>query len=56
MLDRLFAIMRAANPEYGTGDRRRFVMKPPQVQRVGSKKSGFINFLDTTKMCVGEGE
>lgn len=50
MLDRLFAIMRAANPDYGSGDRRRFVMKPPQVQRIGTKKSGFINFLDICKM------
>ena len=32
------------------GERRRFVMKPPQVIRLGSKKSGFINFVEICKL------
>jgi len=50
MLDRVFAIMRANNPELVSGEKKRFVMKPPQVVRLGSKKSGFANFLDICKM------
>jgi translation initiation factor 2 subunit 2 len=50
MLDRVFAIMRANNPELVSGEKKRFVMKPPQVVRLGSKKSGFANFVDICKM------
>ncbi len=50
MLDRLFATMRAVNPDHGSSDRKRFVMKPPIVQRLGSKKTGFVNFLDICKL------
>eukprot|EP00039_Didymoeca_costata_P018365 m.333170 g.333170 ORF g.333170 m.333170 type:complete len:306 (+) comp17086_c0_seq1:137-1054(+) len=50
LLERVFDIMRAKNPNLIQGEKRRFIMKPPQVIRLGSKKSGFINFLEICKM------
>jgi translation initiation factor 2 subunit 2 len=50
LLERVFDIMRAKNPNLVQGEKRRFIMKPPQVIRLGSKKSGFINFLEICKM------
>merc|ERR1711971_1225851 len=38
LLQRVFGIMRDKNPEMVGGDRKKFVMRPPQVVRVGSKK------------------
>lgn len=52
LLDRVFAIMRAKNPDMVAGEKRRFVMKPPQVTRVGTRKSAFVNFTDICKMCA----
>jgi len=50
LLDRVFDIIRAKNPVLAQGEKRRFVMKPPSVIKVGSKKSGFINFVEICKM------
>jgi len=50
LLERVFDIMRAKNPNMLQGEKRRFVMKPPSVIRVGSRKSGFINFVEICKM------
>lgn len=50
LLERVFDIMRAKNPNMAQGEKRRFVMKPPSVIRVGSRKSGFINFVEICKM------
>jgi len=50
LLERVFDIMRAKNPHMVLGEKRRFVMKPPQVIKVGAKKSAFINFLEICKM------
>lgn len=50
LLDRVFSIMRAKNPDMVAGEKRRFVMKPPQVTRVGTRKSAFVNFTDICKM------
>ena len=50
LLERVFDIMRAKNPGMVQGERRKFVMKPPQVIRLGSKKSGFINFIEICKL------
>ena len=43
LLERVFDIMRAKNPNMLQGEKRRFVMKPPSVIRVGSRKSGEHN-------------
>ncbi|CAO2605048.1 Eukaryotic translation initiation factor 2 subunit 2 [Lemmus lemmus] len=32
------------------GEKRKFVMKPPQVVRVGTKKTSFVNFTDICKL------
>jgi translation initiation factor 2 subunit 2 len=50
LLERAFDIMRSKNPGAVQGEKRRFVMKPPQVIRLGSKKSGFINFVEICKL------
>jgi translation initiation factor 2 subunit 2 len=54
LLERVFDIMRLKNPAMVQGEKRRFVMKPPQVIRLGSKKSGFINFLEIAKLMHRE--
>uniref|UniRef100_A0A8C4QZW5 Eukaryotic translation initiation factor 2 subunit 2 n=1 Tax=Eptatretus burgeri TaxID=7764 RepID=A0A8C4QZW5_EPTBU len=50
LLSRVFNIMREKNPEMMAGEKRKFVMKPPQVVRVGTKKSSFANFADICKL------
>ncbi|KAG9443265.1 hypothetical protein H6P81_014605 [Aristolochia fimbriata] len=48
LLGRVFNILRENNPELA-GDRRRTVMRPPQVLREGTKKTVFANFMDLCK-------
>jgi translation initiation factor 2 subunit 2 len=50
LLNRVFNIMREKNPDMVTGEKRKFVMKPPQVNRVGTKKTSFSNFADICKL------
>lgn len=50
LLTRVFDIMREKNPDMVAGEKRRFVMRPPQVVRVGTKKSSFANFTEICKM------
>nr|XP_061803511.1 eukaryotic translation initiation factor 2 subunit 2-like isoform X2 [Nerophis lumbriciformis] len=49
LLNRVFNIMREKNPDMVAGEKRKFVMKPPQVVRVGTKKTSFVNFTDICK-------
>ncbi|GFQ08476.1 eukaryotic translation initiation factor 2 subunit beta [Phtheirospermum japonicum] len=49
LLGRVFNILRENNPELA-GDRRRTVIRPPQVLREGTKKTVFVNFMDLCKM------
>ncbi|KAF6175800.1 hypothetical protein GIB67_031987 [Kingdonia uniflora] len=51
LLGRVFNILRENNPELA-GDRRRTVMRPPQVLREGTKKTVFVNFMDLCKTQV----
>ncbi|KAL0375473.1 UNVERIFIED_CONTAM: Eukaryotic translation initiation factor 2 subunit beta [Sesamum radiatum] len=51
LLGRVFNILRENNPELA-GDRRRTVMRPPQVLREGTKKTVFVNFMDLCKTSV----
>jgi translation initiation factor 2 subunit 2 len=48
LLDRVFGILRENNPELA-GEKRRTIMKPPQVLREGTKKTVFANFTDLCK-------
>ncbi|CAD5117188.1 DgyrCDS5985 [Dimorphilus gyrociliatus] len=50
LLQRVFDIMKEKNPDMIAGEKKRFVMKPPQVMRVGTKKSSFSNFYEICKM------
>ncbi|KPP70610.1 Eukaryotic translation initiation factor 2 subunit 2-like [Scleropages formosus] len=50
LLVRVFNIMREKNPDMVAGEKRKFVMKPPQVVRVGTKKTSFVNFTDIVKL------
>ncbi|CAA0827523.1 Eukaryotic translation initiation factor 2 subunit beta [Striga hermonthica] len=51
LLGRVFNILRENNPELA-GDRRRTVMRPPQVLREGTKKTVFVNFMDLCKTLL----
>ncbi|CAH1390696.1 unnamed protein product [Nezara viridula] len=46
LLTRVFDIMRDKNPEMVAGKKAKFVMRPPQVVRIGTKKTSFANFAD----------
>jgi len=48
LLTRLYEIIEAKNPSLGTT--KKYVMKPPQVVRVGSKKVGWVNFTEICNM------
>ncbi|CAM6015776.1 unnamed protein product [Sphagnum balticum] len=48
LLGRVFNILRENNPELA-GEKRRTVMRPPQVLREGTKKTVFANFMDLCK-------
>ncbi|XP_052016422.1 eukaryotic translation initiation factor 2 subunit 2-like [Apodemus sylvaticus] len=50
LLNRVFNIMREKNPDIVAGEKRKFVRKPPQVIRVGTKKTSFVNFTDICKL------
>lgn len=41
--------MREKNPEMAAGKKQKFVIRPPQVVRIGSKKTSFVNFTEISK-------
>jgi len=46
LLLRVFGIMREKNPEMIAGEKKKFVMRPPQMVRAGTKKTAFVNFTE----------
>ncbi|XP_037585783.1 LOW QUALITY PROTEIN: eukaryotic translation initiation factor 2 subunit 2-like [Cebus imitator] len=42
--------VRENNPDMVAGEKRKFVKKPSQVVRAGTKKTSFVNFTDTCKL------
>lgn len=50
LLNLVFNIIREKNPDLATGEKKRLVMRPPQVLRVGTKKTSFANFLEICKL------
>ena len=48
LLDRMYSLLHQNNPELA-GDRKRFLIKPPQVVREGSKRVVLVNFGDICK-------
>lgn len=49
LLKRVFEIIHDKNPDMAAGRKPKFVMRPPQVLRVGTKKTSFANFIDIAK-------
>lgn len=49
LLNRVFEIMRDKNPDMMAGKKQKFVMRPPQVVRIGTKKTSFANFTEICK-------
>ncbi|WVQ75240.1 hypothetical protein IAR50_004852 [Cryptococcus sp. DSM 104548] len=45
LLKRFFSLLHAHNPELA-GEKRRYTIVPPQVQREGAKKTNFSNVMD----------
>lgn len=50
LLQRVFNIMKERNPDMITGEKKKFIMRPPQVARVGTKKTSFTNFGDICRL------
>ncbi|KAL3275143.1 hypothetical protein HHI36_019912 [Cryptolaemus montrouzieri] len=50
LLNRAFEIMRDKNPDMAAGKKQKFVMRPPQVVRIGTKKTSFANFTEICRM------
>ncbi|RWS26229.1 eukaryotic translation initiation factor 2 subunit 2-like protein [Leptotrombidium deliense] len=49
LLQHVFNIIKEKNPDIIAGEKKRLVMRPPQVLRVGTKKTSFANFIDICK-------
>jgi translation initiation factor 2 subunit 2 len=49
LLALVFTTIREKNPDLAAGEKKRLVMRPPQVLRVGTKKSSFANFVEICK-------
>lgn len=49
LLQRVFEIILDKNPDMAAGRKPKFVMRPPQVLRVGTKKTSFANFTEICK-------
>jgi translation initiation factor 2 subunit 2 len=49
LLNRVFEIIHEKNPDMAAGRKPKFVMRPPQVLRVGTKKTSFANFTEICK-------
>merc|ERR1711936_1147027 len=50
LLQRVYTIMKEKNPDTVVGETKKFVMRPPQVVKVGAKKTAFVNFSEIAKM------
>jgi len=49
LLKRVFEIILDKNPDMAAGRKPKLVMRPPQVLRVGTKKTSFANFIDIAR-------
>jgi len=52
LLTRVFDIIREKNPEMATGEKKKIVMRPPQVLKAGARRTSFANFAEISKMYV----
>ena len=44
--------MREKNPEMVAGEKKKIVMRPPQVLRAGARRTSFANFSEISRMWV----
>lgn len=49
LLKRVFDIILEKNPEMAAGTKPKFIIKPPQVLKIGTKKTSFANFTEICK-------
>jgi len=49
LLKRVFEIILDKNPDMAAGTKPKFVIKPPQVLKIGTKKTSFANFTEICK-------
>ena len=49
LLGRLFKVHRLNNPDADSGEKRKYTIVPPNVQREGSKKTNFANLAEIAK-------
>jgi len=49
LLDRVYILLRERNPQHG-GAQRRYVMHPPQLVRVGTKKTMWVNYQNINQL------
>ncbi len=52
LLEIIYNKIKEKNPESESGTKKKLVMRPPQVLRVGTKKTSFANFLEICKSYV----
>lgn len=50
LLERIFSIMKQKNPEMVAGEKKQMTLKPPQVHRLGTRRTAFGNFSEYCKM------
>lgn len=49
LLEMIYNKIKEKNPESESGSKKKYVMRPPQVLRIGTKKTSFANFLEICK-------
>eukprot|EP01134_Creolimax_fragrantissima_P005047 CFRG5047T1 len=49
LLTRVFKIMKQRNPDSVAGERKRVTVRPPQIVRIGTRRTGFVNFVEICK-------
>ena len=42
LLQRVYNVIKEKNPDSTMGEKKKFVMRPPQVVKVGAKKTAFV--------------
>lgn len=50
LLDRVYETLKARNPDFVAGEKKKFVMKPPEVVRISARKTAFANFTEIVKL------
>ncbi|KNC85053.1 hypothetical protein SARC_02746 [Sphaeroforma arctica JP610] len=49
LLARVYQTMKQRNPDSAAGERKRVTVRPPQIVRIGTKRTGFVNFVEICK-------